>query len=277
MRCALDERAARALPALALALSAALLSTAPTVQAQTPAPDTATSAEEHSRRGVEFYAEGKLPEAVREMLKAYELAPESGLLYNIARIYQKMGQRDLAVHYLKEFVTQPGADPDRVQKALEHLEELNRASAAPPPAETPLVDEVPPAPPKVEAAPPPTEPSPSPVTPTPQASGPDHTAAWVALGVGGGALVVGGVLGGLALDRASDLTRPGVSYGAKRDAQRSSRSFALGADVCIGVGVAAATVGLVLLLTGGDDPSAATVAPTFGPHHAGAQLMVRFP
>ena len=249
---------------------------APSVCAQDQSPP--TNAEQHSKRGVELYAEGKLPEAVSEMLKAYELAPAPGLLYNIARIYQKMGQRDLAVHYLKEFVTQPGAEPDRVQKALEHLEELNRTPLSPPRLETVPEEKVPVASPSPEegAAVPSVAP---PATPAPvEGGGPDHTLAWVAMGTGGAALIVGGVLGGLALSSASELSDDALEYQAKVDAQSSSRSLALGADISIGVGVAAAALGLVLFLTAGDDaPPQATVAPTLGPDQAGVQLMVRFP
>jgi tetratricopeptide (TPR) repeat protein len=243
---------------------------APSAHAEDPA--TTTNAEQHSKRGVELYAEGKLPEAVSEMLKAYELAPAPGLLYNIARIYQKMGQRDLAVHYLKGFVTQPGADPDRVQKALKHLEELKRNPFKTPRLEAPSEESTSPAPPpSVEA--------PDAVTAvSAEPSGRDDTLAWVALASGGAALVVGGVLGGLALSSAADLSDPALGYQAKVDAQGASRGLALGADISIGVGVASATLGLVLLLIGGDEsPAQALVAPTLGPDHAGVQLMVRFP
>ena len=91
----------------AIGLTLALASAVAAQESAAPptAPD--QRAETHSRRGVELYAQGKLPEAVREMLKAYEYAPEPGLLYNIARIYQKMGERDLAQHYFKQFVKQP--------------------------------------------------------------------------------------------------------------------------------------------------------------------------
>ena len=257
------------------ALTIALLHAQATL-AQEPAatPETETSAEEHSRRGVEFYAEGKLPEAVREMLKAYELAPEAGLLYNIARIYQKMGQRDLATHYLKEFVTQPGADPDTVQKALQHLEALKRAPAASMPRAVPP----PPAPepePTPQPASAPAEPEP---TPAPAESSSIDLMGWITLGTGGAALVVGGVLGGLALG--GDLADPDATLEDKRATQDDMRSLALGADICFGVGVAAATAGLVMLLvSGGDDgqsPSA-SLGPLLGPGQAGAQLMVRFP
>ena len=105
-------------PALASAVAAQESAAPPT------APD--QRAETHSRRGVELYAQGKLPEAVREMLKAYEYAPEPGLLYNIARIYQKMGEPQLALDFFSRFVKEPTADPDRVQKALGHMTTLRQ-------------------------------------------------------------------------------------------------------------------------------------------------------
>ncbi|MDP6942526.1 MAG: tetratricopeptide repeat protein [Myxococcota bacterium] len=238
------------------------------------APSTEASAEEHSRRGVEFYDAGKLPEAVREMLKAYELAPEAGLLYNIARIYQKMGQRDLAIHYLKEFVTQPRADPDTVQKALNHLEALKNEPASPVVLSPPPAEPVAPAEPIAPAESAAPVAAPAPVVST----GPDHTLAWITLGTGAAALVVGGVLGGLALGSAGGLDNATATYEDKLSFQQTARDMALGADVCFGVGVTAAALGLVLLLTaGGDEEPAAVFGPSVGPGHAGAQLMVRFP
>jgi hypothetical protein len=100
----------------------------------------------------------------------------------------------------------------------------------------------------------------------------------VVLGSGGAALVVGGVLGGLALSSAADLSEPTLDYQAKVDAQSASRSFGLGADISIGLGVAAATLGLILFLVTDDDhPVQAAVVPSLGPDQAGVQLMVRFP
>jgi len=242
---------------------------APQLHAAPTQAETDSSAEEHSRRGVQLYAEGKLPEAVREMLKAYELAPESGLLYNIARIYQKMGQRDLAIHYLKQFVTQPGADPDTVQKALKHLEMLKNTTTPP--------RAVAPAPAPARAPAPAPAPAPAAPAPAPEASS-DNTLALITLSAGGAALLVGGVLGGLALG--GDLTAPNTTLEDKRAIQDDMRSHALGADICFGVGLAAATAGLVMLLvSGGDDAeaSSAAIGPLLGPGQAGAQLMVRFP
>lgn len=257
----------------AIAAIALCLALAPQTSAQVDSAEpTEDSAEAHSRRGVELYAAGKLPEAVSEMLKAYELAPESGLLYNIARIYQKMGQRDLAIHYLKEFVTQPGADPDTVQKALKHLESLEKAPASSPPTAPS------PSPEPVAPSPEPVAPAPEPVAPPPVETSSIDLLAWITLGTGGATLIAAGVLGGLALSADGVLNDPGASLEAKRAAQREVEDFGLGADICIGVGVAAAATGLVMLLVNmEEDEPAVALAPIIEPRSSGVQLLVRFP
>ncbi|MBJ93870.1 MAG: hypothetical protein CMP23_05265 [Rickettsiales bacterium] len=90
--------------------------------AETPA----ARAEEHSRLGVEYYQQGLYKEAVHEMMLAYEQVPDATLLYNVARIYQKMEKLDLAVQFFKRFVAHEGADPGTVQEALGHMEALEQ-------------------------------------------------------------------------------------------------------------------------------------------------------
>jgi tetratricopeptide (TPR) repeat protein len=268
----------------AIAAIAFCLALAPQTSAQADSPEsTESGAEEHSRRGVKFYADGKLPEAVREMLKAYELAPESGLLYNIARIYQKMGQRDLAIHYLKEFVTQPGADPDTVQKALQHLEALKQAPATSmprvaSPSPAPKPDSPPPEPKPAPKPEPPLEPAKPVPAPPPVESSSIDLLGWITLGTGGATLIAAGVLGGLALSADGVLNDPSAGLEDKRAAQQEVEDYGLGADICIGVGVAAAAAGLVMLLVNmGEDAPAVALAPTIDPGRAGLQLLVRFP
>ncbi len=251
---------------LTVILAIGLLSSVTTVTlAQAPVEE-ANSAEEHSRRGVEFYAAGKLPEAVREMLKAYELAPEPGLLYNIARIYQKMGERDLAMHYFKKFVTLDGADPDRVQKALQHLEELKNARPAPTvssPLPEPTVVESPP-----HAA----------VKVAPEASKMSADGiGWTLVSVGGAVVAAGAVLGVLALDSAAELDDPILLVDEKIAVQQSAQNMALGADIALITGTAVAATGLILLLLSDDEEQAVVLTPSFGPDHTSAYLTVRFP
>lgn len=203
-------------------------------------PSPAVEAEERSRRGVELYQEGRYAEAISEMLAAYQLVADPGLLYNIGRIYQQMGEVELALDYLTRFVKEPGADPGRVQKALGHIKALREAQQA---AAAAPVDEAAP----VEEA------VSEPLEVVEVSQGPDRTLVWVVGGVGVASLVFGGVLGGLAWSASEDVTGEGGSFETRRDAQSRGRALALGADIGLGVGVAALTTAVVLYAVSGDE------------------------
>lgn len=136
--------------------------------------------------------------------------------------------------------------------------------------------------PNVAPATPPPAPPPAPlVTMPPQPPADtspkkDHTLAYVALGVGGAGLVVGGVTGFLALGKKSDLegcvkercpsSQEDTLDGAKTMATVSTVGFAVG---FVGVGV-----GVVLLLTGGSSTSAAVAKPQYAKREAFAGVHV---
>jgi tetratricopeptide (TPR) repeat protein len=95
------------------------------------APETAVeAAERHNQLGLEHYHAKRYPEAVGEMLAAYRAVPDAALLYNIARIYQTIGEKDLAISYFHRFVKSPDAEPATVEKAVARLAEL-RSPASP--------------------------------------------------------------------------------------------------------------------------------------------------
>jgi hypothetical protein len=119
------------------------------------------------------------------------------------------------------------------------------------------------------AAPPPTTP---PVvttgpTPPPADSGPTHpkksnTLAYVALGIGGAGLVVGGVTGFLALGKKSDLDCFNDRCpSSQKDTLDAAQSMATVSTVGFAVGVVGVGVGVVMLLAGGGSDSARAEAP----------------
>ncbi|MFO0692450.1 MAG: tetratricopeptide repeat protein [Polyangiales bacterium] len=90
---------------------------------------------------------------------------------------------------------------------------------------------------------------------------------------GGAALLTGAILGGVALSKA-DGAAPGSSEADK------AQGLALGADICLGVGAAAAVAGTVLFFVRRVDPDevsgyAIDVQPVIGPNTAGLVLRGR--
>ena len=119
------------------------------------------------------------------------------------------------------------------------------------------------------AAPPPASATPAVVATGPTAPPVDkpakknNTLAFVALGVGGAGLVVGGITGFLALGKKSDLkncvdTRCPPS---QQDTLDSAKSMATISTVGFTVGFVGVGLGVVLLLTGNSNASASTQAP----------------
>lgn len=90
-----------------------------------------------------------------------------------------------------------------------------------------------------------------------------NTLAYVALGVGGAGLVVGGITGFLALGEKSDLDGcvGDRCPSSERDTLDSAKSMATVSTVGFAVGFVGVGVGVVLLLTGNDSRNAALVEP----------------
>jgi hypothetical protein len=106
---------------------------------------------------------------------------------------------------------------------------------------------------------------------------------WIALGVGAAAAVAGGVTGGLAMSKQSDLESkcPGKTCTSSKDLdlRDSADTLALMTDVLIPVGSAIAVVGAILLIvdyTSEPETTAMTVMPSIGGNGAGLVLEGRF-
>jgi hypothetical protein len=134
----------------------------------------------------------------------------------------------------------------------------------------------------VAATPPPAAPAPAVVTtPPPQppadtAPRKNNTLAYVALGVGGAGLVVGGVTGFLALGKKSDLkgcvdTRCPSS---QEDTLDSAKTMATVSTVGFAVGFVGVGVGVVMLLTGGGSNDATLAKPQLARHESFAGVHV---
>ncbi len=105
---------------------------------------------------------------------------------------------------------------------------------------------------------------------------------WVTLGVGGALLVGGTIAGGMALSADKDIDGkcPDGCYSQYYDDMDRRDNLALTADILLGVGLAATTSGIVMLIVAasGDEDSedSAGIFPLVGPQMAGAALEWRF-
>jgi hypothetical protein len=139
--------------------------------------------------------------------------------------------------------------------ALKLEKDPNAAAAQPEPAP----------PPPVVVAPPPAPPADT----SPKKS---NTLAYVALGVGGAGMIVGGITGFLALGKKSDLEGCVGSKcpSSQKDTLDSAKTMATVSTVGFAVGFVGVGAGVVLLLTGGGSSDSATVsAPKVAKHRAG--------
>lgn len=118
--------------------------------------------------------------------------------------------------------------------------------AAPPPPPTPVIAAVPP-----------------PVPASDTGTKKSNTPAYVALGIGGAGLVVGGITGFLALGKKSDLKGcvDNACPSSQKDTLDSARSMATVSTVGFAVGFVGVGVGVVLLLTGNHSSNAGLAPP----------------
>ena len=243
------------------------------------APDTTSPFREKvdqlNAEAVEKFKAKQYDEAAALFEQAYDLQPEPNYLFNIGRIYEESGNLEKSVEYYERFVKEPGVPLESREKGLERLRVLRAILEETAPEPEPE-SEVEPEPepetkpdPEPRLEPPPAEPKPSKL----------RIAGYALLGVGGAALVGGGVLGGLALGRANALEGQ-HTYEERDETASSGRTMALTADIMFGVGGAIAAAGLVMVLVSlQKKPKAsarAALAPWASPRGTGLSATLRF-
>jgi tetratricopeptide (TPR) repeat protein len=218
-------------------------------------------------------------EAAALFEQAYDLQPEPNYLFNIGRIYEESGNLEKSVEYYERFVKEPGVPLETREKGLERLRVLRAIleETAPKPEPEPE--------PELEPEPEPeTKPDPEPRLEPPPEPDPKPSklriAGYALLGVGGAALIGGGVLGGLALGRANALEDQ-HTYEERDETASRGLTMALTADIMFGVGGAMAAAGLVMVIVSlkkkkPDASARAALAPWATPRGTGLAATLRF-
>jgi tetratricopeptide (TPR) repeat protein len=212
-------------------------------------------------KGDSAYAEGRYEEALAAFQEAYTLSGRPQLLFNVSNALERLGRYADAVDALEKYLASGKAkDRDVVQKRLANLkkrveeqkkeqdrtakeEEDKRAKAEAERKKTEGDAPTPPAPPA----------QPAPERPTP-------VVPILLIGVGGAALVTGGVFGILTLSARSDASkgckeapRGNLCTGDVSSAIDREKTFGLVTDIALASGIVLAGVGVYMLVSGGRD------------------------
>ncbi|MFW5876117.1 MAG: PEGA domain-containing protein [Myxococcota bacterium] len=281
------------------------------------AQDAAEGAREEFMRGQQAYQQGDYETAIAAWQAAYELDPRPLILYNLSQAYERYGKLSEAVQALEKYTSEADPSDPNVETARSRLSKLRERlgrtgihiTDAPGGAEilvdghswgrAPREEPIPldpgthrvvlrlegyedfrasvgvPAGQTIDVA---AEMDPETAAAGEAAGQGPGIAPWLLVGGGGGVLVTGAILGGVALGKAKDAE---FRSGGEAD---GAETLALVADVMMGVGAAAAVGGFLWwLLTrrGGDEAPAeeapaVSLNPVFGPGAAGAEATLRF-
>lgn len=247
----------------------------PADPATTPSSSTAPSsstptAAELSDQAVARFKAKDYDTAVGLFEQAYALDPNPNYLFNIGRVYEEKGDLKKAVEFYQRFVKEPGVQIESRDRAAQRLRVLK------------AIVEDDKNPDQQPEGPKPEEPKAEPLPTTTPQDAPDpnrnmRLAGYGLLGVGGVAMIVGGVFGGLAVGKQSDL-KDSNQISDRQSLSKSGTTFALVSDVSLFSGIGLAATGLILVLVARKRTKAARAAfsPHFGRGHAGVTWSVRF-
>lgn len=179
---------------------------------------------------VTAYREGRFDEAARLLDQAYALQPEPVLLYNLGRAREGAGDDEGAAEAYRRYLATEGTDRADASAATARLEVLDRRIEERHALEARAAQH------EAHVLPEP--------APTPSPARQIAIAPWALAGAGALVLVVGGVFGGLMLDRSAAAQNAPIQVDAVA-AHADADTYAITADVLFGVGGLAALLGVV--------------------------------
>lgn len=130
-----SARAARLAILLGLTSPNPVVGAQPPAASPSPAPDTSPLAEatECFRDAHTAYVAGELARALSGFLCAYERAPSPELQWNLARVYDRMGEAEEGIRHYRAYLDAGGASPKerkQTEQRIQALEELKARQLA---------------------------------------------------------------------------------------------------------------------------------------------------
>lgn len=137
------DAASAAPPSPPEAAAAAAPPAAVTAAPQTPpipnlTPEELAVARQHFEAGTQAFEDKRYEVALNEFTTSFEISKEPDLLYNLHRVAIRLGQKDMAVNYLRQYLEYRPADSAKIQT---EIDQINAQPLAPPtpPAPPPRV------------------------------------------------------------------------------------------------------------------------------------------
>ena len=210
------------------------------------------AARRHFERATAAFEHKAWDEAAHEYLQCYQVTSDPTLLYNVAQSHKMGGHASQALQYFRMYLTNvpDASDRKQVEAQIQKLQQQLEREAAPPPPPPAVV--TPPAPPIVERE----------LTPPPAHGGRGMVIAGAVVLAAGAVLALGGVGAAVEAQQLGDqLTRESRALQpfdpGKQSAGQADQTIG---GVLIGVGVAAAVTGAVVLALGLRERARATRA-----------------
>lgn len=256
---------------------------APTATPVVYAQSVTKQVEQLSQDAAAAYGEGDFEKAIELFKEAYALQAVPNLLFNIAKVYEKIENWDQARSYYKEFLKAADADPQARQVAVDRIDELDAIIAAEQKeiAEQKKAEEEAKRKAEEEERKKREAELAAQQANQQEESGGAGAGAWIVTGSGVALLAGGGVFGLLAADQETAFEK-GETTEARRDARSKGKTYALVADSMFVAGAIATTIGIIMFATSGsgdEEPAETAALPIgwVGPHgEAGLGLHVRF-
>ncbi|MCP4599762.1 MAG: tetratricopeptide repeat protein [Proteobacteria bacterium] len=191
-----------------------------------------------AEEGIQLFQAEKYTEAIAKFEQAYAIIPDANILFNIARCYQLLGDKSVAIEYFNRFIYHPDVSEDAKERAKGHLKPLQESKkqeeANPYDDENIIVTSNS----NIDVSQKPIEAVKKPRRRIPE---------WSLVGSGGAALIVGGIFSGLALNTHSKFESTNV-LDKKEELEDKGKTQALVGDLCLGAGAALAATGLILFI-----------------------------
>lgn len=269
--------------AVAVALAPAVTEAAPSEGGAGSPDDAFERAEALRKQAIEAYSAGDLETTLEKFKAAYDVDPSPAFLFNIGRVYEEMGELELALEYYEKFARQPRLRLEEREQAAERIEVLRKLVGPGDGEPPPVGDDAPPVEDDQPAATPPGEDE-APVG----ESRPLIIAGASLLGVGAALALGGGLgLGFAARDRSNrvDEITPGnnpegLTLSEVEDLDAQGRTLESWQIATAAAGGAIAITGGVLLGVGlsrrSKAKATAGVQPVLGRGLAGVSIHTRF-